>query len=552
MLISDEEILTFRNDIHSPSGRMGGRLLVSEQEKKLFPVVDPKNPNLSPYSDTYHIFLYKGNKYRLFSKYSSDDSCPYEINKCIETSRGSQGRQLFKTIKMLVYKYLKKYKENLENFLLDNENAESRSRLNQVITDLEFVSHITTNKKYQAEPFYVLNDNVQACIRLVEIIRSLPTWQMMLNEEGVYRTMSTDYMHIMKATDVRQMILQGPPGTSKTYGAKRFLCEEASIIGDDWEEQLKEYQLKVSEDDEHEYVLPKENDKMYWDIVQFHPSYTYEDFVRGITVYSKKENILSGKVDDKDITLTEKDTIGYKSVNKAIGKMAKLANEYYQKAVDDGNVEECPKFFLVIDEINRANLATVFGELIFALEYRDKEINTPYSVNGKSELVIPKNMFIIGTMNTADKSIGTIDYAIRRRFLFFKLLPEVKTVIDSITIIDEDADLAQCDEIVLFYIVNQLFEECLNLIDYDKEDVQLGHTYFLRHDGDVPSEDQIKYKFIYQVLPILYEYKKDGIIDFDRIKAIDDDVLKIALGKLAEMILAKDEERETKYVELVV
>lgn len=551
LLINDEEILTFRNDISSPSGRRGGRLFVIESERTLFPVKDSNNSSLSPYSETFHVFLYKGRRYRLFSKYSSNDTCPYNISSCIETGTGSQSRQLYKTLKMLVYKYLKKYKENIDNYLLENDDSEYRSRLQQVEKDIEFVSKITTEKRYEKEAYYVPKDSVQDCIKFVNLIRSLPTWKMMLKEEGVYRTMSKDYMHIMKATDVRQMILQGPPGTSKTYGAKKFLCKEAGIDGEDWEDQLKNYQLVSSSEDENEYALPQDDKKVYWDIVQFHPSYTYEDFVRGITVYSKKENSITGKVDGKDITLIEKDTIGYKSINKAIGKMAKLANEYYQKAITSGNVEDCPKFILVIDEINRANLATVFGELIFALEYRDKEINTPYSVNGESDLVIPKNMYIIGTMNTADKSIGTIDYAIRRRFLFFKLLPEVKTVIESILKIDNKADLKQCDEVVLFYIVSQLFEECLNSIDYDREDVQLGHTYFLRHNGTISSEEQTKYKFIYQVLPILYEYKKDGIIDFDRIKTVDDKPLQEALNKLCKLVLAKDKDREEGYKDLL-
>lgn len=551
MFISDEQILTFRNDIAAPNGRLGGRLFVKENERSLFPVKDKVNSTLSPYSDTFHLFKYKGERYRMFSKYASNDTCPYKLSSCIETGTGSQNRNLYKTVKMLVYKYFKKYKSNLENYLLNDENPVIRSKLVQVTADIEFVSQITTEKKYSTEPYYIKADDVQDCIKLVGLIRSLPTWQMMLNEKGVYRKMSTDYMQIMNATDVRQMILQGPPGTSKTYGAKKFLAKEANIEDDDWEDELKKYQLKTSSVNEDEYEVPKDDEKVYWDIVQFHPSYTYEDFVRGITVYTKEKNEIKGTVDGKEITLVEKDSIGYKSVNKAIGKMAKLANSYYKKAVEQGEVEKCPKFFLVIDEINRANLATVFGELIFALEYRDKEINTPYKVDGNSELIIPRNMFIVGTMNTADKSIGTIDYAIRRRFLFFKLLPNVQVVIDSIKEMDSDADPIECDEIVLFYVIKKLFDECLNEVDYDMDDVQLGHTYFLRHETTISAEEQMKYRFIYQVLPILYEYKKDGILDFDRINTVDDSSLKEVLEKVRDLVLAKDEDRDTNYKDLL-
>lgn len=102
--------------------------------------------------------------------------------------------------------------------------------------------------------------------------------------------------------------------------------------------------------------------------------------------------------------------ISYDTANKILGKMAtKAALPRYQNT----------KFFLIIDEINRANLATVFGELIYGLEYRNKGVATPYTVGSSNKVLLPNNLYIIGTMNTADKSIGRIDYAIRRRFLFF-------------------------------------------------------------------------------------------------------------------------------------
>lgn len=136
-----------------------------------------------------------------------------------------------------------------------------------------------------------------------------------------------------------------------------------------------------------------------WDIVQFHPSYGYEDFIRGIKVSTKPGS----------------DTILYETVNKVLGNIAELAKKHKKT-----------KFFLIIDEINRANLATVFGELIYGLEYRTEPVATPYSVNNNNRISMPDNLYIIGTMNTADKSIGGIDYAIRRRFLFFEQLPDVK------------------------------------------------------------------------------------------------------------------------------
>lgn len=139
------------------------------------------------------------------------------------------------------------------------------------------------------------------------------------------------------------------------------------------------------------YLRVKGEPDVAWDIVQFHPSYGYEDFIRGIKVSTKPGS----------------DTILYETVNKVLGNIAELAKKHKKT-----------KFFLIIDEINRANLATVFGELIYGLEYRTEPVATPYSVNNNNRISMPDNLYIIGTMNTADKSIGGIDYAIRRRFHF--------------------------------------------------------------------------------------------------------------------------------------
>ena len=137
------------------------------------------------------------------------------------------------------------------------------------------------------------------------------------------------------------------------------------------------------------------------------------------------------------------------------------------------------KFFLIIDEINRANLATVFGELIYGLEYRTEPVATPYSVNNNNRIIIPDNLYIIGTMNTADKSIGGIDYAIRRRFLFFEQLPDVKIiqkykVENGATQVELNTQASS-----LFKNVEKIFEEDYLSPEYRKEDVQIGHTYFL-------------------------------------------------------------------------
>ena len=181
--------------------------------------------------------------------------------------------------------------------------------------------------------------------------------------------------------------------------------------------------------------------------------------------------------------------------------MARIARKYYNAE----NPENSKKFYLVIDEINRANLATVFGELIYALEYRDSEVATPYTVDGDSRLQIPSNLYIVGTMNTADKSIAAIDYAIRRRFLFFPLLPDIKVVFSKVD------DWKSANELRLFHFINRIFDIYMNTEDYNRSDVQIGHTYFIRKSNEKAAA-QMQDRFLYQVVPVLREYHNDGIL----------------------------------------
>lgn len=158
--------------------------------------------------------------------------------------------------------------------------------------------------------------------------------------------------------DSRQLIFQGPPGTGKTFIARKLAL---AIAGD--------------------------KDRV--ELVQFHPSYAYEDFVEGFRPTSAG---------------------GFAVQPGALKRLATRASQ----APDD-------RFVLLIDEINRGNLAKVFGELYYLLEYRDEAITLQYS---QDAFRLPANIFIIGTMNTADRSIALLDMALRRRFRFVDLLPD--------------------------------------------------------------------------------------------------------------------------------
>lgn len=340
-------------------------------------------------------------------------------------------------------------------------------------------------------------------------------------------------------------------------------------------------------------------------LIQFHPSYSYEDFVRGIVAEAKGDRIeyknvnkLLGKfaeealknwtdvhrdsgsvskenrtreyfeafVDDlgdritngEKIILTnsvsivdvDEDAFRYKGndgwsllgnrmlfkdiiksfldgntvrqdikKNKNLSGLAKQHATYFLKVLkmfqaflmnnhltfDDLRIEkQKPKnYVLIIDEINRANLSSVLGELIYALEYRGEKVESMYAVDDNNALVLPPNLYIIGTMNTADRSVGHIDYAIRRRFAFVDVMPK-----------DLSTEIGATFHKALFDEVAALFDSHLSA-EFEKKDVQLGHSYFIDKS---PEGGSIAVRLQYEIKPILLEYIKDGILVGDDIK----------------------------------
>ena len=168
--------------------------------------------------------------------------------------------------------------------------------------------------------------------------------------------------------DKKQVVFQGPPGTGKTFVAQKLARH-----------------LAGSED--------------RVTLVQFHPSYAYEDFVQGFRP-----------------SISDSGQPGFKLTDGPLIRAAKSAEE------------TDAKHFLIIDEINRGNLARILGELYFLLEYRDEEISLQYQGDRKGKFSLPDNLYIIGTMNTADRSIALVDLALRRRFYFVEFHPDDEPV----------------------------------------------------------------------------------------------------------------------------
>ena len=195
----------------------------------------------------------------------------------------------------------------------------------------------------------------------------------------------------------------------------------------------------------------------------------------------------------------------FKGIIDVLKKDYKLAAE---------NKDANKPYVLVIDEINRANVSKVLGELITLLEKNKRlggedefTVTLPYS---GENFGVPDNLYIIGTMNTADRSLGYIDYAVRRRFAFMTL--EAKS--DVIREFYNGNGELMKKELLLFTSVSDLIKDNLNP-DFDLNNIMVGHSYFL-----AKSDDDFELNLEYKIRPLLEEYLRDGIIvDNGEIKA---------------------------------
>lgn len=234
------------------------------------------------------------------------------------------------------------------------------------------------------------------------------------------------------------LILQGAPGVGKTFTAKRLA-----------------------------YSLMGEKDDSRIEFVQFHQNYSYEDFVMGYRPSGDSYELKYG--------------IFYQFCKKAENQPDK-------------------KFFFIIDEINRGNLSKIFGELLMLIEKDYRGTKATLAYNGMP-FSVPKNLYIVGTMNTADRSLAMIDYALRRRFSFFEMAPAF-----------ESKGFKEYQHSLDNRTFNELISEIVKLngeISRDKslgKGFCIGHSYFCGKTKETCTNEWMQSVVNYDILPMLSEY----------------------------------------------
>jgi 5-methylcytosine-specific restriction protein B len=263
---------------------------------------------------------------------------------------------------------------------------------------------------------------------------------------------------LLALTEKKNVVLQGAPGVGKTYVARRLA-----------------------------YALIESNDPQRIEMIQYHQSYSYEDFIQGFRPNPKGHFDLKYGIFHQFCRRAQRDEA------KGDGKQGK-------------------PYVFIIDEINRGNLSKIFGELMMLIE-PDKRgkghaIPLTYSQDADERFYIPENLHLIGMMNTADRSLAMVDYALRRRFRFITLRPEFSSEAFRGFLTDRGAKPELVKKIVAR--MNALNEAIAADTKNLGPGYQIGHSYFCPRTGSTPDDAWYRRVVESEIVPLIQEYWFDN------------------------------------------
>lgn len=266
----------------------------------------------------------------------------------------------------------------------------------------------------------------------------------------------------------RQVILYGPPGTGKTYWAMQTARQIlAAEFGTTFENLTPAQQAEISGSAEKPGRVRT---------CTFHPSYGYEDFIEGYRPLIVKEQ-----------------------------PAFRLVDGVFKRLCQDAAAQPDRKFFLVVDEINRGDIPRIFGELLTLLE-KDKRGQAALLPVSGQPFQVPYNIYVIGTMNTADRSIALLDTALRRRFGFIELMPDPALL-----------NVTLANTLPLGAWLAALNQRIVASIGRDARNLQIGHAYFLENGRPVSDFGRFARILQEDILPLLEEYCYE---DYDALEKI--------------------------------